>query len=253
VKLAGSVAIVTGAARGTGRAIALRLAEAGAPVVVADVDEAHGQETAALIERAGGTAAHVQTDVTDPGDLASMVAVAKRQFGDVRILVNNAGGTAPPHFPVAPVERWITEINLNLIACMHAIQAVLDTMQRAGGGSILNVASVAGVGTAPHSSPEYAAAKAGLIRLTATLESLRTTHNVRVNCLVPSWIGTEAVLAEVAAMQPEQRPRSVTSPDQIAAAIVDMVGDDELSGRIAVWWSGDARPTLLPISDRTAG
>ena len=91
---------------------------------------------------------------------------------------------------------------------MLAIHHALEPMRRRGGGAIVNIASVAGVGFAPHSSPEYSAAKAGLIRLTATLGSAEGSGcNVRVNCIVPNSIGTDEVKAEIAAMSPEEHAR----------------------------------------------
>jgi NAD(P)-dependent dehydrogenase (short-subunit alcohol dehydrogenase family) len=113
----------------------------------------------------------------------------------------------------------------------------------------VNIASVAGVGYAPHSSPEYSAAKAGLIRLTATLAPLAERANVRVNCIVPNWIGTEEVKAEIAAMTAEERaavPDELTAPDEIADAVARFVENEEHSGRVLVWWTGEP-PHLIPV------
>ena len=116
----------------------------------------------------------------------------------------------------------------------------------------MNIASVAGVGFAPHSSPEYSAAKAGLIRLTATLAPLRERFNVRVNCIVPNWIGTDEVKAEIAAMSPEERarvPDELTPPEEIAAAAAQFVEDEEMAGRVSLWLTGE-EPRLIPVSER---
>ena len=115
----------------------------------------------------------------------------------------------------------------------------------------MNIASVAGVGSAPHSSPEYAAAKAGLIRLTATLAPLRE-RGVRVNCIVPNWIGTEEVKQEIASMSPKERadvPDELTPPEEIAAAVVRLVEDESKAGRIMIWWTGE-EPRLVPVTAR---
>ena len=191
MELGGSVAVVTGAAAGTGRAIALRLAAEGALVVVADVDREGGDATVDAIAAAGGSAAFVRADLTDPGDVAALIAGAAGR-GAFRVLVNNAGGGGhvPPHFPDASPAQWGATLDLNLRGPMLATQLALEPMRAAGGGAVVNVASTAGLGLAPYVSPEYGAAKAGLIRFTSTLAGL---DGVRVNCVVPDWIDTERV------------------------------------------------------------
>ena len=106
------------------------------------------------------------------------------------MLVNNAGGGGhvPPHFPDASPAQWGATLDLNLRGPMLATQLALEPMRAAGGGAVVNVASTAGLGLAPYVSPEYGAAKAGLIRFTSTLAGL---DGVRVNCVVPDWIDTE--------------------------------------------------------------
>jgi NAD(P)-dependent dehydrogenase (short-subunit alcohol dehydrogenase family) len=247
------IAVVTGGGgAGTGRAIAVRLASAGADVVVADIDEEGGRATVRHIEANGGHAAFVHTDVTSEVDVREMIAFAEKTFGGLDILVNNAGGTPEPHFPGAPVEHWSRYLDLNLRGPMLAVQAALEAFARRGGGAVVNIASVAGLGYAPHSSPEYSAAKAGLIRLTATLAPLAERANVRVNCIVPNWIGTELVKEEIAAMTPEERaevPDRLTAPEEIADAVVRFVEEDAHAGRVLVCWSGEP-PHLVPVEQR---
>lgn len=101
------------------------------------------------------------------------------------MLVNNAGGTTAPHFPDAPLEHWSRTIDLNLRGPMLASQLAIPLMARRGGGTIVNVASVAGLGWGAHSSPEYAAAKAGLVRLTSALAPLQEKLGIRVHCICP--------------------------------------------------------------------
>jgi NAD(P)-dependent dehydrogenase (short-subunit alcohol dehydrogenase family) len=247
------VALVTGGGGpGTGRAIALRLAGGGASVVAADVDEAGGAETVRAVESAGGRAAFVQADVTVEEDVRRMVAFAESSFGGLDILVNSAGSTPQPHFPEAPVEHWSRYLDLNLRGPMLAIHHALEPMKRRGGGAVVNIASIAGLGYAPHSSPEYSAAKAGLIRLTATLAPLQERANVRVNCIVPNWIGTDEVKAEIAAMTPEERaavPDELTTPEEIAEAVARFIEDETMAARVLVWWPGE-EPRLVPIDRR---
>jgi NAD(P)-dependent dehydrogenase (short-subunit alcohol dehydrogenase family) len=246
------VALVTGGGgAGTGRAICLALASAGADVVVADIDADGGAETVRRIEASGGRAAFIPADVTIEEDVRRMVDFADETFGGLDILVNSAGVTPAPHFPTAPVKHWSRYLEVNLRGPMLAIHYALEPMTRRGAGAIVNIASVAGVGSAPHSSPEYSAAKAGLIRLTATLASL-AERGIRVNCIVPNWIGTEEVKREIAAMSPEERaevPDQLTPPEEIAEAVVRFVEDETMASRIMIWWTGE-EPRLVPVTER---
>lgn len=254
MKINGKVALVTGAGSGgTGRAIARALAGSGAAVVVNDVDEKGGGSTVGLIEGAGGRAAFVRADMTLEAEIGAAISFAESTFGGLDILVNNAGGTPRPHFPDAPVEHWSRTLDLNLRGPMIAIQHALPAMRRRGGGAVVNISSVAGIGWQPHSSPEYSAAKAGLARLTATLAPLAERDGVRVNCIVPNWIGTAEVLAEIEAMTPEERtdervPDALTSPEDIADLAARLIEDDSLAGRVFVWWTGRG-PKVVPLDD----
>jgi NAD(P)-dependent dehydrogenase (short-subunit alcohol dehydrogenase family) len=252
VEIRGKVALVTGAgAPGTGRAIARALGGRGALVVVNDLDESGGSETVRLIEAAGGRAAFVRADMTQEEEIQAAIAFAVSTFGGLDILVNNAGGTPRPHFPDAPVEHWSRTLDLNLLGPMLAVQHALPEMRRRGAGAVVNISSVAGIGWKPHSSPEYSAAKAGLARLTATLAPLAERDGVRVNCIVPNWIGTDEVLAEIEAMTPEERgevPEVLTTPEEIAGLAVDLIEDESLAGRVFIWWTGD-KPEAVPLDD----
>jgi NAD(P)-dependent dehydrogenase (short-subunit alcohol dehydrogenase family) len=252
MEIRGKVALVTGAgAAGTGRAIARALAERGAAVAVNDLDENGGGETVRLIEAAGGKAAFVRADMTQEDEIRAAIDFAVRTFGGLDILVNNAGGTPRPHFPDAPVEHWSRTLDLNLRGPMLTIQNALPEMRRRGVGAIVNISSVAGIGWQPHSSPEYAAAKAGLARLTATLAPLAERDGVRVNCIVPNWIGTDEVLAEIEAMTPEERaevPEVLTKPEEIAELALELIEEESLAGRVFVWWTG-RKPSPVALDD----
>jgi NAD(P)-dependent dehydrogenase (short-subunit alcohol dehydrogenase family) len=247
------VAIVTGGGgAGTGRAIALRLAGAGAAVVVADIDDEGARETVARIEAHDGRAASVRADVTREDDVRAMVEFAEETFGGLDILVNNAGATPEPHFPAAPTEHWSRYLELNLRAPMLATQAALEPITRRGGGAIVNISSAAGIGFRPHSSPEYAAAKAGLIRLTATLAPLAESANVRVNCVVPHWIGTGEVFEEIAQMTPEERaevPGELTPPEEIAEVVARFIEDDSHAGRVLIVRNGEPEELVSLASE----
>jgi NAD(P)-dependent dehydrogenase (short-subunit alcohol dehydrogenase family) len=237
MEIRGRVAIVTGAGAGAGRGIALRLAAEGATVVVADVDSDGGADTA---RRAGGR--FVPTDVTASDDLEQLIHAVQPQ-----VLVNNAGGGGhvPPHYPEATAAQWEATLDLNLRGPMLASQLALASMREQGGGAIVNVASTAALGHAPYRSPEYAAAKAGLIRFTS---SLARVDGVRVNCVVPDWILTERAERELRAMTAEERAAAPIplSPEDVADAVVELIRDDRLAGIVMVLRGGAPRRLLDP-------
>jgi NAD(P)-dependent dehydrogenase (short-subunit alcohol dehydrogenase family) len=231
MEIEGRVAVVTGAAVGTGRAIALALAAAGAEVVASDIDEAGGAQTVA--SAADGRMSFVRADMTDSGEVRHLIDSAAPQ-----ILVNNAGGGGhiPPHFPEASADQWGATLDLNLRGPMLATQLALEHMRRAGAGVIVNVASTAGLGVEPYQSPEYGAAKAGLIRFTTALGDL---EDARVNCIVPDWIATERLTDEERAYKPPPIPL-----EEVTAAVLELIRDDTLAGRALVMLRGEA-PRLL--------
>ncbi len=250
----GKVALVTGAGSGIGRGIARRLAEEGAPVAVNDIDEARGEETVRMIAHAGGKAAFVRADVGVEDDVRLMIG-----FGGLDILVNNAANDIqPPFYPMANADSWRRTLEVCLFGTMMATQHAMDAMSERGGGAIVNVSSLAGIGFGMHDSPEYAAAKAGIMRLTAALAPLWERMNIRVNCIAPNWVTTEKVLALVRQLSDEQRTSwhcppidDMTRPEDIADAVVYFVRDDSLSGRVMLCDERDSR-WLVP-TDALAG
>ena len=245
--LGGRVALVTGGGAGIGEAVALRLAAEGCAVVVADIDEPAAAATARRIAGGSGRALAVRADVALEADVAAMVAGAESTFDGLDLLVNNAGGAEDEPFPAAPSARWERTLDVNLRGTMLAIQAALPLMRRRGGGAIVNIASLAGVGLGPHDSPEYAAAKAGVIRLTAALAGL-AREGIRVNCICPDWVDTPASRRSRAAMTKDELrgvPPVLLRPEQIADCVVDLARRDSLAGRVVEYWCGQP-PRLLP-------
>jgi NAD(P)-dependent dehydrogenase (short-subunit alcohol dehydrogenase family) len=228
MRLEGRTAVVTGGAQGIGLATAEALAAAGARVVVADLERPPAEEVR-----------FVRTDVTDPAALQRLFADAE----DLAVLVNNAGGRAEPFYPDAPPERWSAVLELNLHAPMLATQLAIATMRRQhNGGAIVNVGSSAGVGYAPHISPEYAAAKAGLMRLAGALAGL-ADEGIRVSCVAPGLVDTPAARSSGA---PIERARSAAD---IANLIVALAIDDTSAGRV-VFWPEDGEAQILSSSAR---
>lgn len=185
------VAIVTGASRGIGRSIALGLGKAGAAVAVAARSESDLETLVKEIESEGGRAISIPTDVNERAQIESMINRTVEELGGLHILVNNAGGTRfmSPLVGLRP-EGWDKVINLNLTSVFHATQLAAQQMISGGGGSIIQIASVAGIEGA-QSLSYYSAAKGGVRLMTQAAAKELAQSNVRVNCIAPGWVATE--------------------------------------------------------------
>jgi NAD(P)-dependent dehydrogenase (short-subunit alcohol dehydrogenase family) len=250
MELKGSVTVVTGAGSGLGRFLATGLADAGAGVVLADIDLAAADETAALVRERGVPARVVGTDVRDPEEAHRLIRLATEDGGP-HVLVNNAGGWTPgEQYPAARPEAWTATLALNLTVPMLLSQLALRPMAALGGGAIVNIASSAALGDAGYGSPEYAAAKAGLIRFTSSLAGLADTHNVRMTCVVPGWIGLERAHAELAALSPAERATTppLVPPDDVVAVVLDLIRTGR-SGSVVELLRGDRPPRLREPRD----
>jgi len=256
MQIEGKVALVTGAGYGIGRGIALQLAATGAQAVVNDVNDEHGHETVDMIESAGGKAAFVHADVTLDDEIRRMIAFAQETFGGLDILVNNAGSYYdPPFFPQAKPTDWQRILHIFLRTYMTSMQLGIEAMERRGGGAVVNIASSAGVGfRADNEWPDYAAAKAAVMRLTATLAPLKESMNVRVNCICPGWVATENVRAYLAIWSDERKrqqevpsggPDAMLQPADIGDAVVQLVRDESLVGRIMLYYE-PGKKRLIP-------
>jgi len=191
--LEGKVGLVTGAGSGIGRATALAMSREGAKIVVSDVADDHGAETVALITAAGGSAAYVHGDVSDPAQADAMVRFAIDTYGGLRLAVNNAGIGGPAALTGEyPVDGWQKVIGINLSGVFYCLRAELPAMVASGGGSIVNISSILGfVGFAQ--SCAYVAAKHGVIGLTQNAALEYATQGVRVNSVHPGFIDTPLV------------------------------------------------------------
>jgi NAD(P)-dependent dehydrogenase (short-subunit alcohol dehydrogenase family) len=235
------VALVTGAGAGIGRAVARRLAREGAAVVVVDVDEDAGLDAVREIGSDGGRAAFVLADVASEADASYMVAFARGRFGSLDVLVNNAGGVEEPYFPDGEPEHWGRTIDLNLRGVMLGVHFGARAMRERGSGVIVNISSVGGIGFKPYDKPEYGAAKAGVVRLTASLATLKERMGIRVNCVCPGLVDTPASRRSRAEMTPEERekvPPVLLRPEEIAEAVVMFVEDEAMAGRVMIWREG---------------
>jgi 2-deoxy-D-gluconate 3-dehydrogenase len=184
------VALVTGASRGIGRAIALGFAEAGADVALAARSEGDLETLAKEIDAVGRKALVIPTDVRDRAAIQAMFDKTVDEFGRLDILVNNAGGSnfMSPIVGLRP-EGWDKLRTLNLDSVFHCTQIGAQKMLESGGGSIIPIASVAGIEGAQGLSP-YSAAKAGVIMMSQAVAKELAGSNVRVNSIAPGWIDT---------------------------------------------------------------
>ncbi|WP_433393990.1 SDR family NAD(P)-dependent oxidoreductase [Micromonospora sp. KLBMP9576] len=233
-------AVVTGAGNGLGREIALGLAEAGYAIVVSDTDERAAEECGRAIEASGMPARAVGGDVREPAAM-NRILTAAQALGGPSVLINNAGGWTPHRqYPQAEPAEWAATISLNLTAPMLLSQLVLEPMREQGGGAIINIASSGGIGFEPYGSPEYGAAKAGLIRFTASLAGLASSHGVRMMCVAPDWIGLKRAEAQWARMSAGERAasRPLIPPAEVVAVVMDLIREGA-GGSVVEMWGGD--------------
>ena len=188
---AGKTAVVTGAGRGIGRAIALTLAHYGANVVCSSRSKEQCDETVGIIKSHGGSALTVTADVSSRADAENLIAKALEEYGKVDILVNNAGysGTPTP-FEELPDEQWNRAVETNLNGTYYCSQAVVESMKENGGGKIFNIASISGkVGM--RGLAHYSATKAGILAFTKSLAGELAKYGITVNAICPGNVETD--------------------------------------------------------------
>jgi NAD(P)-dependent dehydrogenase (short-subunit alcohol dehydrogenase family) len=255
--LTGQSALVTGAGRGIGRAIAQRLAAEGARVTLVARTRKQLEETADQIRRAGGEALTVEADVTSAQAVNAAAAAASGRFGPVSILVNNAGIPGPygPIGTIDPLEWWGAQ-QVNVLGALLFMSAVIPAMRDRGAGRIVNIVSSAGVDPVPHLSA-YAVSKTTLVRLTETVDLELRPHGVRAFALHPGTITTDMAhqtigspeaqrwvpqgVAMLKGRTPEDSAKDLARCCEVVAALAAQ-RYDALGGRyIDLWWDLEAQ------------
>jgi NAD(P)-dependent dehydrogenase (short-subunit alcohol dehydrogenase family) len=237
------VAVVTGGGRGIGRAIADALGEAGASIVIAEIDPATGRRAAGELSAAGRTAEFVHLDVTKPQEVERAAAETHTRHGRIDILVANAGMAVNTPAEETTDEEWLRVIDLNLNGVFWCNRAFGRWMLRAGKGSIVNIGSMSGIiANKPQPQAHYNATKAAVHMLTKSLAGEWADRGVRVNAVAPTYIETEMTRRGMSnpewyrtwlAMTPMNR---VGQPPEIASVVLFLASDASsiLTGSVVV-------------------
>lgn len=247
-RLAGKVAIVTGAGSsgpgvGTGKATSILLAREGARVLLVDQVAQRAEETLTTIREEGGEASVFAADVTSAKDCQATVAAAMERYGGLHVLANNVGILGPGSVVEVKEEDWDRVLDVNLKSMMLASKYAIPRMIESGGGSIINISSIAGLraGSSDGSIP-YSVSKGGVIALTTAMAVQHGRDNIRVNCIAPGHIYTPMVASRMTEEMRDLRRRAAPLGTEgtawdIAWAVVFLASDE------ARWISG----VVLPV------
>lgn len=234
-RIAGKVCVVTGAGSGIGRASAIRLAEEGGRVLCADINAASADETAMLIEGAGGVALGREVDVSSSSAVDEMIAAAVEAWGRVDVLVNNAGVNLPGVLHEVTNETIDRTLDVNVKGQIYGCRAVIPHLLAQGGGSIINIASVNGVVSEPFLAV-YSASKGASVMLTKGVALDYAKQGIRCNVICPGWVdtpinyahaellgGLQHVYDTIDSFQPIGRPGE---PREIANVVLFLASDE---------------------------
>jgi 3-oxoacyl-[acyl-carrier protein] reductase len=220
--------IITGSARGIGKAIALKFAGLGAKIVITDMNEDAIKSTVDELKALGYTATGVTCNVTKEEDCAHLIEATQKEFGSVDVLINNAGITKDGLLMRMKKEQWDAVIAVNLTGTFNATQAAIKAMMKQKSGSIVNLTSIVGI-TGNAGQTNYAASKAGVIGFTLACAKEFASRGIRVNAIAPGFIETDMTAAIPEAMR-EGMKKSIYlgrtgKPDDIAGAAAFLASD----------------------------
>jgi NAD(P)-dependent dehydrogenase (short-subunit alcohol dehydrogenase family) len=225
------ICLVTGAGSGIGAATAIAFAKEGGKVVVADINEGGACETEAKIKQLGGDAFVVKVNIADKAAVENMIAAGIKNFGRLDCAVNCAGiaGQITANLHEYPEDQWIQMMQINLFGTYYCLKEEISQMLKNGGGSIVNVASAAGLVAQPGNSP-YATSKFGVIGLTRTAAKEYATQNLRINAVCPTAIETPMIMegrrklaynpADLEAAKNYQAMKRMGQPQEVAEVIL---------------------------------
>lgn len=233
-RLAGKVALITGAASGIGRASALLFAREGAAVMLADMRASEGENVVRDITDAGGKAAFAVTDVTDEHAVRACVENCVAQFGKLNVLYNNAGGSSRDDARVGELSRGIYDrvIGVNLTGTWNVCHFGIPAMIASGGGSVINTSSALGVEMQRAGRHAYSAAKGGVLALTRAIAIDYAPDKIRANSIVPGFTASERLQGEMKAnpvlaeAQAAKHPLGFGTPDNVAALACYLASDE---------------------------
>lgn len=235
--LTGKVAIVTGGAKGIGSGIAYRLAEAGAKVLIADIDELAAQDTARKLVESGWTAQSIKTDVSSEGDVKAMIDTAKSSFGSVDILVNNAGIYPPVTVGEMTDEQFQQVMRVNLGSVFLATKHAAELMKQQGGGKIINITSIDALHPSMVGLAHYDASKHGMWGFTKNSALELAEHKILVNAIAPGGIITPGVAALNQGASADQT--AVSTEAFMAKIPMHRMGEPDEIGTVALFLASD--------------
>ncbi len=241
MRLQEKITLIIGAGSGIGRAIAVRFAQEGATVAVADLAPEAGQETVSQITAAGGTAHFFPVDVTQREQVRALLAAVEGRFGRLEVLVNSAGVAGRGRIEATPDELWERALAVNLSGVFWACKFAVPLLRRTGGGVIINLGSVAGLRGWPGSAI-YSATKGGVVMLSRTLAADYARENIRVFALCPTAVDTPIVNRLFAG---EADPAAAKQAYEAKEPMGRMLTPEEVA-HAALYLASNERPPYTP-------